>query len=234
MPINREHAFGGGVVYHCPKQRIHVWIQTLLRNPLLGVKLIISHYTSPAQFRVARAWRQLARHATVSESCRIGPSAWCATYSGLQRPQDIIIEDHAVLRGVLRTEVGGRIRIAPHVYIGDDCILSSASLIDIGRFSMLAHGVHIFDNDSHPLDWEDRYEQSIAYRSGNAPSAPKVNSAPVTIGEHVWIGFNAFISKGVTIGDRCIVAACSVVTKDVPPDTVVAGNPARIVKKLKA
>jgi maltose O-acetyltransferase len=54
------------------------------------------------------------------------------------------------------------------------------------------------------------------------------------IGDDVWVGNGAMILKGVTIGDRAVVAARAVVTKDVPPDTVVAGNPARVVKTLLA
>lgn len=60
-----------------------------------------------------------------------------------------------------------------------------------------------------------------------------VKTAPIHINEKVWIGMNAIILKGVTIGEGAIVGAGSVVTKDVPPWTVVAGNPARVVKKLK-
>ncbi|HEY5960222.1 MAG TPA: DapH/DapD/GlmU-related protein, partial [Polyangiaceae bacterium] len=57
-------------------------------------------------------------------------------------------------------------------------------------------------------------------------------SSPITVGDAVWIGTNSTILKGVTIGDGAIVAKASVVTKDVPPFSIVAGNPARVVKEL--
>ena len=60
-----------------------------------------------------------------------------------------------------------------------------------------------------------------------------VNSAPIRIEDKVWIGMDALILKGVTIGEGSVVAARSVVTKDVPPYSLVAGNPARVVKSLK-
>jgi acetyltransferase-like isoleucine patch superfamily enzyme len=64
------------------------------------------------------------------------------------------------------------------------------------------------------------------------PPRPKLKTAPVKIADNVWVGMNAVILKGVTIGENSVVAAGSVVTKSVPPNTVVAGNPAVIVRQL--
>jgi maltose O-acetyltransferase len=74
-----------------------------------------------------------------------------------------------------------------------------------------------------PLDAERR-------RAGE-PSPPE-SVRPVVIGNDVWIGTGAVILKGVTVGDRSVIAARAVVTRDVRPDAVVAGNPARVVKYL--
>jgi acetyltransferase-like isoleucine patch superfamily enzyme len=65
------------------------------------------------------------------------------------------------------------------------------------------------------------------------PPRPKLHTAPVIIADNAWIGMNATILKGVTIGENSVVAAGSVVTKSVPPNTVVAGNPAVPVKTFK-
>ena len=61
-----------------------------------------------------------------------------------------------------------------------------------------------------------------------------IAAKPVTIGARAWIGFNAIIMKGVTVGENSVIAAGSIVTRDVPPNAVVAGNPATIVKTIEA
>jgi len=108
-------------------------------------------------------------------------------------------------------------------FIGHECGLQSGRSIRIGRNCLLAGGVQVFDMDGHPLDANLR-------RAGEP--TPYEAIAPVIIGDDVWVGAGAIILKGVTIGDRAIVAARSVVTKDVPPDTIVAGNPARVVREM--
>ncbi|MBO4763754.1 MAG: hypothetical protein J5485_03960, partial [Candidatus Methanomethylophilaceae archaeon] len=72
----------------------------------------------------------------------------------------------------------------------------------------------------HPIDPEERRDR-------------KVRGAPIRIGNDVWLCANVTIVPGVTVGDGSVVGAGSVVTKDVPPGTVVAGNPARIIKKIR-
>jgi acetyltransferase-like isoleucine patch superfamily enzyme len=72
--------------------------------------------------------------------------------------------------------------------------------------------------------------QALAPYFKDRPPRPKLKTAPVKIGDNVWIGMNAVILKGVTIGDNSIVAAGAVVTKSVPANTIVAGNPAAVVK----
>ncbi len=83
---------------------------------------------------------------------------------------------------------------------------------------MIAPGVHIY-TAGHPLD-------PLVRKSG------KEFGKPVTIGDNVWIGGRAVINPGVTIGDNAVIASGSVVTKDVPANTVVGGNPARKLKEL--
>jgi acetyltransferase-like isoleucine patch superfamily enzyme len=83
--------------------------------------------------------------------------------------------------------------------------------------------VSVGDYDGHPID-------PVLRRFS---SAPPEEIRPVMIGDDVWIGRHATILKGVTIGDRSIVGAGAVVTRSVPPDVVVAGNPARVVRSLR-
>jgi len=108
-------------------------------------------------------------------------------------------------------------------FVGHNCGFNVGAAVTVGRHCLLATGVLIYDQDGHPLDADRR-------RAGD-PTPPEAVAA-VTLGDDVWVGTGAVILKGVTVGDRAVVAARSVVTKDVPADSVVAGNPARVVLTL--
>lgn len=124
-----------------------------------------------------------------------------------------------------RVEIGvwGRGFGRGSVTIGDACLMSPGSRISasddvtLGDGVMLANGAYITDSDWHGLyDRIDRDEQVT----------------PVKIGDNVWIGDHATVLKGVTIGDNSVVAAGAMVTRDVPANVVVAGNPAKVVRAL--
>lgn len=107
------------------------------------------------------------------------------------------------------------------------CGLSNAVIvatknIEIGKNVMIGGGVTIVDSDFHSMDYNDWFTDN---------DAANVSSAPVCIEDNVFVGMNSIILKGVHIGERAIIAAGSVVTKDVPSDEVWGGNPARFIKK---
>ncbi|PYI72815.1 MAG: acyltransferase [Verrucomicrobia bacterium] len=106
--------------------------------------------------------------------------------------------------------------------------------IEIGSYCLVSWNVGIADSDFHPLEPAQRLidAQALAPYFKNRPSRPKLKTGPVKICDNVWIGMNAVILKGVTIGENSVVAAGSVVTKSVGPNTVVAGNPAVLVRRL--
>src|SRR5204862_4018404 len=106
--------------------------------------------------------------------------------------------------------------------------------IDIGSYCLVSWNVGIADSDFHPLETAQRLidAQALATYYKNRPPRPKLKTAPVKIGDNVWIGMNAVILKGVTIGENSVVAAGAVVTKSVPPNAVVAGNPAVVVRQI--
>lgn len=121
--------------------------------------------------------------------------------------------------------------------VGDFTLLNGALImaeqeITIGSYCMLSWGVAIADSDFHPLDAATRMQdaRALAPFLADRPPRPPIKKVPVRIGDNVWIGMNAVILKGVEIGDNAIVAAGAMVSKSVPANCVVAGNPARIVK----
>ena len=110
--------------------------------------------------------------------------------------------------------------------IGDDCGLTGAVVVaetrvTIGDRVLIGGNAQIVDTDFHPLEAE------VRRRDINAG-----NTRPITIGDDVFIGMNSIILKGVTVGDGSVIGAGSVVSQDVPPQTIVAGNPARVVRDV--
>jgi len=132
------------------------------------------------------------------------------------------------------------IGVKGHCKIGDYTLLNGALVmaeesIEIGSYCLISWNVGIADSDFHPLEPALRRIDAMAISpySNPRPERPEISTRPVKIGDNVWIGMNAVILKGVTIGDNSVVAAGSVVSKSIPANVVVAGNPAVIVKELK-
>jgi acetyltransferase-like isoleucine patch superfamily enzyme len=94
--------------------------------------------------------------------------------------------------------------------------------ITIGDYCNFGGNTFIWDTDFHPLNYEERRVHNVE----------KINTAPIKIGDDVFIGANTIVLKGVTIGDRAIVGAGSVVTKSIPADEIWAGNPAKFIRKI--
>lgn len=138
------------------------------------------------------------------------------------------------LRGELLTYWnGGEVLIGSNCYVGDGTRIWSQASVRIGDDVLISHLVDIHDSDGHPIDADDRVLDGRSILQGKGYHTPtKTLSTPIVIGNRVWIGFKASILKGVTIGEGAIVAAGAVVTKDVPAYTVVAGNPAVVIREL--
>jgi acetyltransferase-like isoleucine patch superfamily enzyme len=202
-------------------------------------------FTRPASAKAARAhfdreedadllWRlfeSFHTHARIGDRLRLGMRARIVSKN--PKPTVTIGSDCAI-RGTLRCEPGASLRIGNTVYIGDDAILSAQKDISIGDLTLIAHGVHVFDNDSHPTDADEREAHFKAILGLPHAAQYEIAGEPVRIGSGCWLGFNSVVMKGVTIGDGSIVAANSVVIEDVPAQSVVAGNPARVVKAIQA
>ena len=106
-------------------------------------------------------------------------------------------------------------------YMNHDCVIDCFSFITIGHGVVISERVVIRDSDNHAI---------ISTENGELKSDEKPAAAPIVIQDHVWLGMKVIKLKGVTIGEGAIVAAGSVVTKDVPPHCLVAGVPAKVVK----
>ncbi len=124
--------------------------------------------------------------------------------------------DSVWLEPPFRCDYGTNIFLGEKVYFNFDCVILDVCEVRIGNNVFIAPGVHIY-TATHPLDAELRRTQEFG--------------KPVTIGSDVWIGGKAIICPGVLIGDRSVIGAGSVVTKDVPSGVVVAGNPAKVIRE---
>jgi acetyltransferase-like isoleucine patch superfamily enzyme len=143
----------------------------------------------------------------------------------------ITVGDRCVLHSRLVCEKPGA-----RIVIGDDTFISrsvitAATSISLGNHVMVSWGCVITDHDSHSLDWRIRRRDIGLWRQGEKDWSA-VATQPVEIHDNAWIGVNSVILKGVTIGLGSVVAAGSVVTRDVAPFTLVAGNPARVLREL--
>jgi acetyltransferase-like isoleucine patch superfamily enzyme len=139
---------------------------------------------------------------------------------------DIILGDRVILDGASVFTFAARfsdnptLRIGSGTAVGHQCTLTVAKAITIGKSCRIGPRVWMFDSSGHTSDPDVR-------RRGLPPPADQVR--PIVIGDNVWIGGGAIICPGVVIGDDAVVSAGSVVLSDVPPRTIVSGNPARLV-----
>jgi len=172
-------------------------------------------------------------------TCRLGPGVRLlrtARIRNIRGDSDCItIGPNSIIRGELVTFAhGGKIKIGSWCYIGEGSRIWSGSSVSIGDRVLIAHSVNVFDNLTHPINPEERHTQIQAIFIRGHPKEINLDDRPVRIEDDAWVGAGSFVMRGVRIGARAIVAAGSVVTKDVAADTTVAGNPAEVIKSVLA
>ncbi|MFL9481557.1 acyltransferase [Chitinophagaceae bacterium LWZ2-11] len=146
----------------------------------------------------------------------------------------IRIGEHSTLCGEIKVfKESGEVVIGDWCYVGVNSKIWSQQKITIGNNVLISHNVNIMDTNAHEIDAIKRHESYKANELNLSYNMDDVLCEEIFIHNDVWIGFNSIILKGVIIGEGSIVAAGSVVVKDVPPYVMVAGNPARIIKHLK-
>lgn len=126
--------------------------------------------------------------------------------------------EHLFVEPPFRCDYGYNIHVGDAFYANFDCVVLDVCPVEFGDDCMLGPGVHVY-TATHPLDAEERV-------------AGREYGKPVTVGDRVWVGGQAVINPGVSVGDDAVIASGAVVTEDVPDSAVVQGNPATVVKEL--
>jgi len=170
-------------------------------------------------------------------TCEIGPGATLGRTARIRNASgdssNIVIGPNTHVLGELFIFAhGGAIRIGDWCYVGEGSRIWSASSIEIGDRVLISHSANIFDSLTHPLQAAARHAQVRQILEQGHPLDTSLDEKPVKIGNDAWIGAGAMILRGVTVGEGAVVAAGAVVTKDVPAYSIVAGNPAVLVREL--
>jgi acetyltransferase-like isoleucine patch superfamily enzyme len=148
---------------------------------------------------------------------RVLPGAKFVTNHGeIALACDVRISERTILTATGDGRGPALISVGARTIIRQDCKIDATTAVTIGADCQISWGVQILDTDYHTVDY--------------TPSKTSTKSAPVAIGDRVWVGTGVIILKGVTVGDFAVIGAGSVVTRDVPAHTLVAGNPARAIR----
>ncbi|HEY6896904.1 MAG TPA: acyltransferase [Rhodocyclaceae bacterium] len=171
-------------------------------------------------------------------TCVLGPGARLTRHARIRNirgdSQSITVGEHSVIAGeLLSFRHGGSIAIGRWCYVGEGSRIWSAGSIRIGDRVLISHNVNIFDSLTHPLSAKQRHQQFRAIAQSGHPQSIDLGERPITIGDDAWIGANASILRGVSIGIGAVVAIGAVVTHDVAPYTIVGGNPAKTIRELR-
>jgi len=180
--------------------------------------------------RLASAYlnRQLRRVCTPQDNVRFLRSAEIS--NSRANSQAIEIGRYSVVGGkLLIYPDGGRIRIGQYCFIGPNTSIWAACDIEIGNRVLISHGVNIHDSIAHSLSARERHQHIIEILHKGNGALGNVRKDRIVIEDDAWIGFNATVMKGVRIGRGAVIAAGAVITKDVPPFTIVAGPTAHVI-----
>ena len=175
---------------------------------------------------------QFRKYATFSsgmETVTFGETAFCQNKTG--ETKNIVIGHHCDIHSRIIAAGKGRISIGNYTTLRGG-VVGAVESVSIGSHVIISSHVTIYDNNNHPTDPETRRRMCESGFYSEMWNWEHSDHKPVVIEDNVWIGEYATVLKGVTVGRGSIVASHSVVTKDVEPYSIVAGNPAKKVKEL--
>ena len=173
--------------------------------------------------------KNIKKNCIVSDGTIFGLTANCIS----DYKYNIVIGRNCDLHCSLISQDGGHISVGDNTTIRYESKIGAVNSIMIGNNVIISNNVTIYDNNNHPTSPAERYDITQNMRNAEKWRWKNSDSKPVVIEDNVWIGERCAILKGVHIGKGSIVGLGSVVTKDVPPYTIVAGNPAKVVKILE-
>lgn len=183
----------------------------------------------PNRIKLRYKYEQFKEFAEGGENLNLCVRANCIA----DGPGRITIGKNCRVYGTIQSQGDGKITIGDYCVISERCVVGAVEQITFGNCVGISNHVHIFDNNNHPTSPNVRRKMFMDGFEGEAWRWTHAESKPIVIEDNVWVGEYAAILKGVTIGTGSIVASHAVVTKDVPPYSIVAGNPARVVKTIE-
>ncbi|KAJ3381522.1 hypothetical protein HDU84_005035 [Entophlyctis sp. JEL0112] len=186
------------------------------KEKMLAGELYLASDPELVADRIMAARRQKALNST-DPRCDTTPEEHLA----LLRECFASVGDGSYVQTPVYFDYGKNTTLGDRVYMNTNCVILDVAPVSIGSGTMMASGVQIL-TATHPLDAATRVEKALEM------------GRPIDIGQNVWIGAGALVLPGVTIGDNSVVAAGSVVTRDVPANSVVKGNPARVHRPVPA
>lgn len=195
-----------------------------------------NHPPAPAQRDFRNDRRLVLGNSVLRPQFSIRSSAGANDKACVHVGDDCVLDCQLILEAA-----GGKVNIGNRVFIGNSTVIS-INEVKFGDDIFVSWGCTFADHDGHSIDYRERANDIAQLLSDFRNTGPltehknwsTVKSKAITVSNHAWIGMNCIILKGVTIGEGAVVAAGSVVTRDVAPWTIVGGNPATFIREIPA